>query len=193
MANRFAKYLTEGARVVTPGVAVADSAPANRFAKYLEAGNVGGLPADAGQMDYAAQSLRASEAPQFAEPARNLSLGATMLAAEHATQAAARQGTDPAVYDEKGQPLRTPLGEATADDGDQVWFRDAQGNDTLADKAKHVVLPDPATGKWVVYERDTNAEAPLLTGESTLKSLGRMILPGLVTGPVTAPARADPP
>ena len=108
-----------------------------------------------------------------------------MLAAERNTSAAARQGADPGGYADK-----EPIGIATTDDANQVWFRDATGKDALADRAKHVVLQDSASGKWLVYDRDTAAEASWITGENRIKSLGRLLLPFLVTGPLTGAAGA---
>jgi hypothetical protein len=143
-------------------------------------GNVGGLSTDAGQMDYAVQSMLANEAAP-AQTRTSPGLGASMLEADQNTQAAARQGVDP-----YATQANTVLGPGTIDDANQVWFKGPDGQDQLADTSKHVALTDPATGQLMVYERSPE------TNENWIKSLGRMILPGFITGPVTAPARAAP-
>jgi hypothetical protein len=184
MANRFARFLAEGTEIARPGNEVVTSVPqiANRFSKYVDSAGrdlgVGGLSGDASPLDYARQSSQVMREEVDDQPRVPQSLGASLLQGEQANALAARQGTDPGVY-EGDKPLRTVLGEATTDDADRVWFKDESGVDTLADTSKHVVLQDPKSGKYMVYARDPNMD------ETRLKSLGRLLLPFLVTGPVT--------
>lgn len=144
---------------------------------------VGGLPEDASPIDYAAQSMQAAESAPVTTVGRHAGGLTGIMESEAATALAARQGTDPGVY-EGDKPLRVPLGEATTDDADRVWFRDETGQDQLADKSLHVVLQDPKTGKYMVYPRDPSMD------ETRFKSLGRLLLPYLVTGPVTGASGA---
>ena len=145
---------------------------------------IGGLPSDASPIAFAGQSAQAMEQGATSgpmEPSRNVGVGASMLEAEENMQAAAVQGTDPAATS-----LNKPLGPATVDDGGQVWFRDASGKDQLADRSRHVALSDPATGDLTVYERAPETDELGTLG--TIKSFGRMILPGMLVGPVTGAA-----
>lgn len=166
-----------------PAVEAAASAPRWSSAPALADDlGIGGLPQDASPVDYAVQSMRAS-APAEPPPSNPMSGLSAMIQGEEATALAARQGTDPGIY-EGNRPLRTPLGEATTDDADRVWFRDESGIDQLADRAKHVVLQDPRSGRTMVYPRDPGMD------ETRLKSLGRLLLPFLATGPVTGASGA---
>jgi hypothetical protein len=180
MAQPWLKY----APVASKGVAAAARGPWEKYSlpEGAELG-IGGLPSGASPVDFARQSLDVMDAGPAPSPAPAAGLGASMLNQEMATAVAARQGTDPGVY-EGDKPLRTVLGEATTDDADQVWFRDESGTDQLADKNQHVVLQDPQTGKYMVYARDPNMD------ETRVKRLGRLLLPFLVTGPVTGASGA---
>lgn len=169
MTNRFAKY--------------AETTVANRFAKYRGGGNVGGLPDDASQMDYATQSMQAAEVGEAPMQPRNIGTGGMMLEADRNTQAAAVQGVDP-----YATQANKRIGPATIDDADQVWFKDAAGKDQLADKSKHVALTDPATGQLTLYERSGETDETGVLGG--VKSFGRMILPGLMTNPLGPATRA---
>jgi hypothetical protein len=149
-----------------------------------EQGNVGGLPQSASQMDYATQSMGAADIGEMSmEPPRNIGMGGMMLEADQNTQSAARQGVDP-----YATQANKALGPATVDDADQVWFRGPDGQDRMADKAKHIALTDPQTGQLMVYERSGETDEKGFFGG--IKSFGRMILPGLMTNPLGAASRA---
>lgn len=125
--------------------------------------------------------------------------GQTVTDIEAGIPAAAAQRTSPIVRDFSGEFIRPVVGEIAEVDGSAVAFGvDEEGNERrflqfrregsdeieFVDPETQVVLQDPRTGKATVFERTEE------TDESTLLSIGRILLPGLLTGPVTAPGRA---
>lgn len=159
-------------------------------------GNVGGRSPDASPMDYARDSAAVSTAfqSQPAIPSRpQPSMGQHMLEAERNNLLAARQRTDPAVYD-GNRPLRKKIGVVIPEVTDIGRFEPGtfitpDNKMDRVDPSKHVVLIDPASGHPTVYERNFDAEGTDVTEEPLWKSLGRVILPGFVTNPVSIPSR----
>lgn len=159
--------------------------------------NVGGRSTDASPVDYARDSMSAAAAGPSQPKAANLrpvpSMGQMLLEAEHNSQLAARQRTDPSVYD-GDRPLRRKLGVMLPEVSDigrvePGTFITVDNQMARVDPSAHVVLIDPATGHPTVFERNTEATGTDATEEPVWKSLGRVILPGLVTGPVVGPPR----
>jgi hypothetical protein len=204
MANRFAKY----------GPSVPDIAPtaANRFSRFGEAAgtsgfadeapNVGGRSPDASPLDYARDSMNVSKAFNVEQPkpmplGPMPSMGQMLLEGERNNLLAARQRTDPSVYDGT-RPLRKKLGVLIPQNSDFgpvppntfVNFDDSTAKTAQVDPKKHVVLIDPVNGQPTVYERNKDATGTDDTEEPLWKSLGRVILPGFVSGPVVGPPRA---
>lgn len=172
------------------------------FDDLIPEANVGGRPVDASPMDYAVDSYSVNSAharapgqvTQAAGRGRNPSFFAMMLEGEKNNQLAASQRTDPSVYD-GDRLLRKQVGRIIPPNSDygnvpQGSYVGEDGNVAQMDPSRHVVLVDPATGHPTVYERNRDAEGTDKTEEPLWKSFGRMVLPGLVTGPVTGPQRA---
>lgn len=169
---------------------------AGMFDDLIPTPNVGGRSPDATQMDYARDSMSAVAAPS-APKAANLrpvpGMGQMLLEAEHNNQLAARQRTDPSVYD-GARPLRRKLGVLLPEysdmgEVDPGTFITEDKRMARVDPSAHVVLIDPATGQPTVFERNSEAVGTDVTEEPAWKSLGRMILPGFVSGPVAGPSR----
>lgn len=171
------------------------------FDDLIPQSNAGGRPIDASPMDYAVDSYSVnsaharppSQAVAAARTGRQPSFWAMMLEGEKNNQLAASQRTDPAVYD-GDKPLRRQLGRIVPDGSDlgdlpKGSFVDDGGRVSQMDPSRHVVLVDPQTGHPTVYARNLDAEGTDKTEEPMWKSFGRMVLPGLVTGPVTGPQR----
>lgn len=196
MANRFAKFLQLGETAIESAPAVVSGV--NRFAKYATstakppaAVEAMGAP-DASPFEIASRWRQMSPEP-VAEPddavsglsgaagAARTSVGGGMLIAEENNRRAALQGVAPYVEDMK--PIAPVVNQ---DDGGGLYYQGPDGREELVEPSKHLVFRNPGTGQLTVYERDPKFE------ESRIKSLGRFILPGLVTGPVTGPARALP-
>jgi hypothetical protein len=191
MANRFAKYS-----------AAPSGAPAtgNRFSRFGESGaieapsNVGGLSPDASPIDYARDSFSVSQAFAPPEPTRLRpmpSMGQMLLEGERNNLLAARQRTDPAVYDgSRGLRKKIAVLEPEYSDLGHVGpnrYIGADGKLATVDKKTQVVLIDPATGQPTVYERNRDAQGTDVTEEPMWKSLARVIAPGLVVNPVVGP------
>jgi hypothetical protein len=103
----------------------------------------------------------------------------------------AEQGTNPNVEAYKGSNY---LGPATIGEGDEVFYKDAQGRPVPTDKSKHVVIRDPRDGQVKVFARsdDTSGagsanvagiDVPLMP-EGGLTGISRVLAPGLATGPL---------
>jgi hypothetical protein len=159
-------------------------------------GNVGGRSPDASPVDYARDSAAVSTAfqSQPVTPSRpQPSMGQALLEAERNNLMAARQRTDPAVYD-GDRSLRKKIGVVLPEVSDigrvePGTFITSDNKMDRVDPSKHVVLIDPASGQPTVYERNFDAEGTDVTEEPLWKSLGRVILPGFVTNPVSIPSR----
>lgn len=158
--------------------------------------NVGGLPPDASPIDYARDSMAVAAPPGASRSAPQrppLGLGASLLEGEHNNMLAARQRTDPSVYDGE-RPLRKRVGVMLPEVSDfgrvePGTFITDDKHTARVDPSKHVVLIDPANGQPTVFERNGDAEGTDVTEEPMWKSLGRAVLPGLVTGPLVGPQR----
>jgi hypothetical protein len=112
---------------------------------------------------------------------------AKLYQADQEYQIAARQSTDLEVRKPDGNYARPVLGKAYQLDDGNVYFDDPQGRPVQADKAKHVVLRDPQTNEQMVFARTPD------TDQNRLLSLGQVLTPGLVTGPVSGVSRAAGP
>jgi hypothetical protein len=128
-----------------------------------------------------AMAMPDPSAPQPQRPA--LSGAGEMYRADQEYQIAARQGTTYEIRDPQGQSLRPVLGEAYELDDGNVYFDGPDGKPVQADKAKHVVLRDPQSDKQMVYARTADSD------QNKLLSLGQVLTPGLVTGPLTGVGR----
>lgn len=163
-----------------------------------KAANVGGRPVDASPMDYAVDSANVTapyqhvpDTPRSARPSPGF--GASMLEMERNNLLAARQRTDPSVYD-GDKPLRRKLGVIVPEYSDMGQvppnsYVNDQNQLVQVDPKKQVVLIDPASGQPTVFERNFDAEGTDVTEEPMWKSLARVIAPGLVVNPVVGPAR----
>lgn len=109
---------------------------------------------------------------------------ARLYQADQEYQIAARQGTDLGVRNPDGSFARPLLGKAYQLDDGNVYFDDVQGRPVQADKSKHVVLRDPQTNEQLVFARTPETE------QNRLLSLGQVLAPGLITGPVASISRA---
>jgi hypothetical protein len=109
---------------------------------------------------------------------------AKLYQADQEYQIAARQSTDLDVRKPDGSYARPVLGKAYQLDDGNVYFDDPQGRPVQADKAKHVVLRDPQTNEQLVFARTPD------TDQNRLLSLGQVLMPGMVTGPVAGASRA---
>lgn len=117
--------------------------------------------------DMTAERARSPEPP---------SMGQNMLIAEENNRRAALQGVSPYVEDMK---VVAPV--SSEDDSGYPYYKDASGKEFQVEPSRHLVFRDPASGRLTVYERDPKFS------EFWLKSLGRLILPGMATGPLTGP------
>lgn len=142
----------------------------------------GGLPADASPAAYAAQSAQvASSDPTLAPVATPEAMSSVQALAvgEENNRRAALQGVSPYVEDMQ------PLGQVSAqDDGGGAYFKGVDGTEQEVNASQHMIFRHPGDGALTVYQRDPKFD------ETRLKSLGRFILPGLITGPVIGIARA---
>lgn len=109
-------------------------------------------------------------------------IGAALLTGFENVLTAAGQGTNPNVYHGDGNDLRRRIGPVVdGDDGNKYAI---DNNQPLAiDPKRHVVLRDPASGELAAFERDANWD------EGRLASISRIMSQGMLTGPVTGPAR----
>ncbi len=141
---------------------------------------VGGLPTEASPIAYAAQSAQVAQTDQPMAPAApEVSPVQSLIVAEENNRRAALQGVSP--YIDEMQPLGQVSNQ---DDGGNTYFQGMDGVEQEVEVSKHLIFRNPETGAMTVYARDPKFD------ETRLKSLGRFILPGLVTGPVTGVARA---
>jgi hypothetical protein len=88
---------------------------------------------------------------------------------------AAEQGTNPNPEAYKGSQY---LGPATIGEGDEVFYKDANGVPQPTDKSKHVVIRDPRDNQVKVFARSDD------TSEGGLVGASRVLAPGLATGPL---------
>lgn len=86
----------------------------------------------------------------------------------------AEQGTNPNVEAYGGRYL----GPATIGEGDEVFYKDAQGRPVPTDSSKHVVIRDPKDGQVKVFARSED------TNEGPAVGISRVLAPGLATGPL---------
>jgi hypothetical protein len=111
-----------------------------------------------------------------------------MYRAEQERMQSAAQMTSPDARDPAtGELTRPVLGKAYQLDDLNVYYDGADGKPVRADKARHVVQRDPKTNELMVFERTPE------TDQSRFLSMGQMVAPGLVTGPVTAALRGAGP
>lgn len=201
MANRFMKYGAAPDPIAAP--------KANRFSRFAPTElelqpeavpNVGGLPEDASPLDFARESLKVTQATEqamsFPPKSRDQpSFWQSLLEMERNNLLAARQRTDPSVYD-GDKSLRKKLGVIVPEASDLGLvppnsYVNEQNQLVQVDPKTQVVLIDPATGHPTVYERNRDAQGTDVTEEPMWKSLARVIAPGLVVNPVVnAPSKA---
>lgn len=95
---------------------------------------------------------------------------------------AAGQGTNPNVYHGDGKDLRKRLGDVVEDEGGRQYYVVGDQPQPI-DPKQHVILKDPATGRLTAFARDANWDEGRLAGFSRIASQG------MLTGPVSGPAR----
>lgn len=117
-----------------------------------------------------------------AETGGGQGLWASMMTGFENVLSGAGQGTNPNVYHGDGNDLRRRLGPVVeGDDGSKYALID--NKPVPLDPKRHVVLRDPASGEYAAFERDKAWDEGPLVGFSRIASQG------MVTGPVTGPAR----
>lgn len=95
---------------------------------------------------------------------------------------AGAQGTSPVVQPLTGGPNYQRVGDLLELDQGYA-YKDQQGNVGNVDRAQHVILPDPQSGKLAVFQRNPEM------AESGAAGLGRVLGFGAMAGPVSgAPA-----
>lgn len=131
----------------------------------------------------------AGEAPAPSAPATpQPSAMSQLYRGEQERQMTAAQMTDQDARDPAtGEFTRPVLGKAYELDDGNVYYDAADGHPVRADKNMHVVLRDPKTDQMMVFERTPETDQTSLKGR--ILSVGQMVAPGLVTGPVTAAMR----
>lgn len=96
------------------------------------------------------------------------------------------QDVRPEVMDRDGSYAHTPLGEASFDENDLVYFTDASGSSVQANKKDHVVLRDPSSGRMLVFARNPK------WNEGNYAQAARAMAQGFLTGPVVRGTAAAP-
>lgn len=95
---------------------------------------------------------------------------------------AAGQGTNPNVYHGDGKDLRKRLGDVVEDEGGRQYYVVGDQPQPINQK-QHIILKDPATGRLTAFARDANWD------EGPIAGFSRIASQGLLTGPITGPAR----